>query len=293
MKKVIVASIVALVVLAVVAGAIGVKYIQGHVAPYGNVRRFREVGELQARLKDAAAKCDRLSVEALGGIHYGGFEAPLWRVTFTPDDQPDRKVFLSGGVHGNEPAGAEAAVRFVEALSESPGKYAGVAFDIFPLVNPWGWAHNRRRNQQGLDVNRDFASFNSQEGALIRDFVQDKRYDLAIDHHEHPGGHGFYLYQIASDEAPLSRRVIAHQRDRGHPIEQNVRMVIFKTRDGLMRIPGWSLPFAKIGRMLSMTNYLRMQGNPRVYLIETPTTADFEDRVSMHEGAREVLLQQE
>ena len=187
-------------------------------------------------------------------------------------------------------AGAEAVVRFIEGLAESPDRYPHVAFDIIPVVNPWGWAHDRRRNQQGLDINRDFASFDAQEARLIRDFVRKERYDLVVDHHEHPGGRGFYLYQIDCDETALSRRVIAHQRERGYPIEQDVRMVIFKTRDGLIRIPGWGLPLAKLGRMLSMTNYLRMQGNPRVFLIETPTTASWDDRTAMHGEALELLL---
>lgn len=290
MKKLIVASIIAAIVLVLAVCVVAVVRLGGHRRPYRNVRRVRDLSTIEGRLKAAAAGCDRMSLDTLGSIRYGDFEAPLWRVAVTPEGPAEYKVFLSGGVHGNEPAGAEAVVRFIEGFAESPDRYSHVAFDIIPLVNPWGWAHDRRRNQQGLDINRDFASFDAQEARLIRDFVRDKRYDLVVDHHEHPGGRGFYLYQIDCDETALSRRVIAHQRERGYPIEQDVRMVLFKTRDGLMRIPGWGLPVAKLARMLSMTNYLRMQGNPRVFLIETPTTASWDDRVAMHRGALEVLL---
>ena len=63
------------------------------------------------------------------------------------------KVLISAGIHGNEPAGAECALRFVEAIARTPEKYKDVAFDIIPLVNPWGWTYDIRFNRAGIDIN--------------------------------------------------------------------------------------------------------------------------------------------
>jgi len=290
MKKLLVTSILLVIALALAACVGSVVRLGGRSRPYRNVRRVRDLATIQGRLKTAAARSDRMALGTLGSVHYGIFKAPLWRVAVSPKGPAEKRLLLTGGVHGNEPAGAEAMLRFIERLADSPDRYPNFAFDIIPLVNPWGWAHDRRRNQQGRDINRDFASFDAPEARLIRDFVRDKRYDLVVDHHEHPGASGFYLYQIDCDDNALSRRVIAQQRERGYPIEQDVRMVVFKTRDGLMRIPGWALPLAKLARMLSMTNYLRMQGHSRVFLIETSTTQAWDDRLEMHQGALDVLL---
>ena len=65
-----------------------------------------------------------------------------------------RHVLLNGGTHGEEPAGAEALVRFLEARRYE--RWPGVAFTVVPCANPWGYAHARREGPGGRDLNRAF-----------------------------------------------------------------------------------------------------------------------------------------
>lgn len=251
----------------------------------------RDLRALDAQLQAVATASEHLTVSQLGQVRYGDFAAPIRRVTFAPQTRAKRRVLLTGGVHGDEPAGTAALLRFITGLGDATRRYPEIAFDVVPLVNPWGWAHDKRRNGQGLDINRNFGSFTAQEAAIMRDAIKGKVYDLIVDLHEDDSAAGFYLYQIANADDALSRRVIARQRSAGHPIEQNVRMIIFKTRDGVIRIPRWGLPLARIARQLSMTNYFRLMKQPKVYLLETPSRRPLAERVAMHQAALEVLLE--
>ena len=251
----------------------------------------RDLSALDAQLQAVATASDCVAVSQLGQVRYGDFAAPIWRVTFAPQRPARHRVLLTGGVHGDEPAGTAALLRFITGLGDAPDRYPAIAFDIVPLVNPWGWVNDKRRNGQNLDINRDFGSFAAQEAAIMRDAIRGKVYDLIVDLHEDDSAAGFYLYQIANADDALSRRVIARQRSAGHPIEQNVRMIIFKTRDGVIRIPRWGLPLARIARQLSMTNYFRLVKQPQVYLLETPSRRPLAERVAMHLAALEVLLE--
>ena len=68
----------------------------------------------------------------------------------------------------------------------------------------------------------------------------------------------------------------------GYPIEQDVRMVILLTRDGLIDAPRWGLKYMRLTGQLSVTNYLRLEHYEEVYTIETPTNLSEEDRLRMH-----------
>ena len=250
----------------------------------------RQLKTVEARLRDAVSASEHLSLATLGEVRYEGFVAPLWRVAFTPPEPPKHRVLLTGGVHGNEPAGAENMLRFIESLAKEPERYATVAFDIIPLVNPCGWTHDRRRNRDGRDINRDFASFKAQEARIIRGFVQDRAYDMVVDHHEDSSANGFYLYQIANGDTALCRSVIEEQRGMGHPIEQNVWMAFLKTKDGIIYAPRWSLSLARGLRQLSLANYLRITKCTRAFLIESPSSLKWGTRLKMQDTALRALL---
>lgn len=251
----------------------------------------RQIEHMAWRLTRADEQSERLSLEVLDSVRYGRFEAPMWLVRYAPPNPPARRVLLTGGVHGNEPAGAETVLRFIERLRRLPEEYPDTAFDIIPLVNPWGWAYNRRLNQQGYDINRDFGPFATQEARIVREFLGDQRYDVVIDHHEDGDALGFYLYNIATPHAPLCRELIAAVRDAGYPIEQDTWMVIFKTDDGLIDAPLWSLRVAQWALGNSLANYSRLRHAEAVYLIESPVRFPEKGRLAMQDMARTRLLE--
>ena len=197
---------------------------------------------------------------------------------------------FSAGIHGNEPAGAECALRFVEALARKPERYEGIAFDIIPLVNPWGWTHDIRFNQAGIDINRDFATFDSQEANIIRDILEKDQYTIMFDLHEDPAAKGFYIYQYGLGDRHLTRQIVAAIEDLGYPVEQDVKMVILKTENGIIDAPMWGLKYMRLIGQLSITNYYRLYNSPYVFTVETPTSLPFEDRLIIQQTAVDRLV---
>ncbi len=249
--------------------------------------------DVEARLRAATDGSPHLRMESLGEVGAKDAMFPIWAVTFEPDPTTlaAKRVLLTGSIHGNEPAGAGALLAFVDDLRANPERYAGTAFDIVPVVNPWGIANVRRRNAQRRDLNRDFATFKCPEARIMRDFVAKRKYDLMIDFHEDHGSRGFYMYQLAQDDASWARRIIDAERSAGYGIERKKRMAFLKARDGIISAPPWSLRLARRLHELSMTNYFRLTQCDRVFLFETPHERPWDRRLGMHRIALDALLE--
>ncbi len=286
-------ALVVLGVLLLVALVIGLIVLRatGHREPFPETQPIvRDISLLEERIMNAIALSEQLTLRTIGEVVYGEYRAPIWVVSFTPLQDAKHKVLLTGGVHGDEPVSVEVMVQVIETLAQDPLKYESVYFDIVPVVNPWGWSHDIRFDRDGKDINRDFASFTSQEARIIREFMDSKKYDLIVDHHEHADGTGFFMYQLANPSQAVSRKVIEAVRDQGYPVDQNARMIILQGKDGLIDAPMWTLQFVRLVNRLSMTNYFRLSNNDIVYLIETPTCLSWESRLNMHQIALDVLL---
>jgi hypothetical protein len=252
----------------------------------------RNLSTYENRLQKAAAVSNHLNMEKIGQVDYPDFQAAVWRIHFHAAQSPQYRVLISAAIHGNEPASAEMAARFVEELSESPEKYKDAAIDIVPIVNPWGWVHDIRYNQAGIDINRDFATFNAREANIIKQLLQGTSYDLMVDLHEDPTAQGFYLYQYGLDDKSVCEKIVATIKDMGYPIEEDVRMVILKTENGIIDAPMWGLWYMRLTGQLSIANYYRLNSSRFVYTLETPKSLLWEDRLKMQKTAVTMLLEQ-
>lgn len=261
-------------------------------APVPPPKAVRDPHEVEQRLQAAVAASARLSLRAIGEIRYGEFSSPLWAITYTPASPPKSRGFLAGGTHGNEPAGTEVLLRLVEELAQERESSPRMALDIVPLVNPWGWAHNRRRNGDQRDINRDFVAFKTQEARLLRNFVSNTRYDLAVDCHEDSRSDGFYLYQYVEYDPAVPRTIIARVRNAGMPIDKKARFLTLKSDDGLIQAPEWTLSCARTARLFSLGNYMAYNDRSRhAYTVETPSRLPLDTRLSMHRIALDRLLE--
>ena len=263
----------------------------GHHAPYnGDVPLQRDLSTCEQRLQQAVSSTRKLTLYEIGRVSYPEFEAPLWRVLFRPGDPVKTRILFSAGIHGNEPAGVECALRVIEAVALNPEKYKHIAFDIIPVVNPWGWVHDIRFNQAGIDINRDFATFASQEAKIIKHALEKDQYDMMFDLHEDPGARGFYIYQYGMEDKQVAEQIVAAINDMGYPVEQDVKMVILKTENGIIDAPMWGLKYMRLTGQLSIANYYRLYHSPYVYTVETPTSLAMEDRLVMQRMAVDMLV---
>ena len=260
--------------------------VSGHHKPYAeNPAPQRYIFAYEKRLQVAVLSSRQLSMKKIGQVNYPGFRTSLWQISFRPDPPALYRVFINAAIHGNEPAGAECAIRIVEQLSNRPQLYTQTAFDIIPIVNPWGWAHNIRFNHDGLDINRDFATFKSQEARLIKKALQGKTYHLMLDLHEDLSADGFYLYQYGLGNKTASERVVATVANNGYPIEQNANMVILKNHNGIIDAPMLGLWYLRLTGQMTIANHYRLNNSKYVFTVETPIRLMWEDRLKMQQTA--------
>ena len=104
------------------------------------------------------------------------------------------RVYISAGIHGDEPCGTDALLRFLELHQLSNA----CDWVIAPLLNPSGFKAGTRENCDGIDLNRDF--FRKESGE-IRAFTswwesQSRGCDLHFSLHEDWETTGLYLYEI-------------------------------------------------------------------------------------------------
>ena len=120
---------------------------------------------------------------------------------FTP------RVYISAGIHGDEPAGPLAALRLLQE-NHWP---ANAEIILHPCLNPTGFSLNRRDNGKGIDLNRDYLELQSAEvRAHIAWLEKLPRLDLCLCLHEDWEAHGFYVYELNPDHKPsLAEAIVA------------------------------------------------------------------------------------
>jgi hypothetical protein len=118
------------------------------------------------------------------------------------------RIYLSSGIHGDEPAGPLALLELMRA-----GFFAADAdWAICPALNPTGLAAACRDNAQGTDLNRDYRLQQSHEVTAHAAWLAAGAVpDLFLSLHEDWEATGFYLYEInlGEDNPQRARGIIA------------------------------------------------------------------------------------
>jgi murein peptide amidase A len=238
---------------------------------------IRSYPEVVQRLKDAG-QADWVELNLLGSFTAKNREYPMYSVRLGKQT-PDRlSVVLSAGIHGDEPAGVEAALRFIESQAANPDLLSRASFLVFPCDNPFGYEHNTRENWQGVDLNRRFRSKEySPEVALIEQGIAGNCADLVFEMHEDYESPGMYLYEFTLDPAAYFAHNITQEVERmGYPINRARLIEHRRAKDGLIRP---SLPNYRKSR-LPKAIYTYFMCGGHVITLEAPSTVlPLEDRV--------------
>jgi hypothetical protein len=93
----------------------------------------------------------------LGAFELDGEKYSLPRFTFRgPNSNDPIRIGIFAAIHGDEPAGALAAARFLTNVANEPALAENFLLQIYPLCNPTGFEDNTRHSRRGKDLNREF-----------------------------------------------------------------------------------------------------------------------------------------
>ena len=140
-------------------------------------------------------------------------------------------LYLSAGIHGDEPAATEALVTWAERRARA---LARVRFLPFPCLNPWGLLNNSRRNAVGIDLNRGYLREDVPVITAQKALVAGRTFDAALSLHEDYDAHGIYLYELPSVKPFWGEKLLAAGA-RHVPREPRAKVEGRRCRKGLIR----------------------------------------------------------
>jgi hypothetical protein len=129
---------------------------------------------------------------------------------------PVFRVYVSAGIHGDEPAGPLAVRQLIQENNWPPQ----AEIYICPCLNPSGFLLNRRENAEGTDLNRQYLEPKAGETvAHVAWLKQLPAFDLCLSLHEDWESHGFYVYELNPDQQPSLAEMIVAEVAKVCPID--------------------------------------------------------------------------
>ena len=245
------------------------------------VRNFNDiVDRLRASLNPVG---ELTEVDTLPG---GNREYPLIKIivgTGTP-----RRLLISGGIHGNEPAGVETICAFLENQLYKDF-LENWEFTLLPCINPSGFEAGTRNNQDDIDLNRMFKETTTPREIDFIKTVLDQPYDLDLELHEDVDSPGYYLYQKdQSTELSSLGRAILDQVESIHPLNLAEEIEEMPADRGLLG----RLSEPDEMEWWPMALYAYTRGCSHVFTLETSTALPMDVRVKAHLLAIQTALEQ-
>lgn len=195
------------------------------------------------------------------------------------------RVYLSAGIHGDEPAGPLALLGMMKEgfFSED------IAWMICPALNPAGLSTASRENRSHIDLNRDYLLQETPEvAAHIRWLGRRPTPDLFISLHEDWESTGFYFYEInLCEDRPERAAAILAAVSTFFPAEPGPEI------DGHeVRTDGWICHQAEADLPESWPEaiYLAKNGCKLSFTLETPSAMGLADRIAAHQAAVSKIL---
>ncbi len=190
------------------------------------------------------------------------------------------KVYLSSGMHGDEPAGPLALLDLMRSGFFTPD----IHWSLCPALNPSGLAAGTRENADAMDLNRDYWLRSTREIRAHAAWLDTLSLpDLFISLHEDWETAGFYFYEInLRDDQPERARLILEAAAPWFEAEAGPEI------DGHeVRADGWIYHAAEpdLPEGWPEAIYLAKSGCPVSFTFETPSHAPLHYRVAAHAAA--------
>ncbi len=146
---------------------------------------YEEMMEFLNALK--AAHPNEMSISFIGKSQKG-VDIPLVSIKKSEGDQDKLKVWIQGGLHGNEPASTEGVLYLIDRLlNDEKCSYLldKLEMEIIPMANIDGFEKQDRYAANGLDLNRDQTKLMAPESIILKQAFSDYNPAVALDFHEY------------------------------------------------------------------------------------------------------------
>ena len=185
-------------------------------------------------------------------------------------------LYLSAGVHGDEPAASEALLAWAEGHA---AQLRELPLLIFPCLNPWGISQNIRVDATGLDLNRAFHIAGHPIISAVKRATAGHHFAACVHLHEDYDAEGIYLYELARSGDLWGQAILSAG---SRHIPRDPRKTIEGTRAKLGHIHRRAVP-----AQFSQTDYpeaiwLFNEHTDRAYTAETPSELALPDRIAAH-----------
>ena len=240
------------------------------------MRNYAEIVKRLERLK--------IPIERLGTAH----NYPIYQIRLASSADISRPILITGGVHGDEPAGVEAVLQFL--ARDNTALLKNFSFLVIPCINPYGYVHNTRETRDGVDINRAFEADDVAEVAILKQALEQNQYALAIDFHEDYDATGFYLYEGKRDEKYIGPDLATAAKAIGPIDPEDPGEDAPDITEGVYKIAtAWGTQ--------GLAPYLLHFHSEHVIISETPTAWQLEQRAALHltilDTALNIMLEKE
>lgn len=183
-------------------------------------------------------------------------------------------IYLSAGIHGDEPAATEACL---EWMASTPLTERDFNVMIFPCLNPWGLVNNCRLDADGRDLNRTYHDDSVPQTAAHKARMAGRRFDVALALHEDYDATGVYIYELRGAKPYWAEKLLAAAA-RHLPADTRRRIEGRGNSGGIVRrkITPAMMPQHPEAFVLCF------QHTDRTFTLETPSEAHIDDRVAAH-----------
>jgi len=197
-----------------------------------------------------------------------------------------KRVLISAGIHGDEPAGVETICSWIEGR-----EYLKFINDweitLIPCINPFGYESGTRVNHEGVDLNRQFKSLSPPREVALVQSVFLNPFDLTMELHEDEDSSGYYLYHSgASDlntDLPFS---VLNEVQKVMPVNSDSEIDGMPARGGVIE------RVSNLEKMdwWPMALYALSKGSRTCLTLETAPRFSMENRVDAHLKAIKTAL---
>jgi predicted deacylase len=174
---------------------------QPAIAPAPTTSQRRSLKCLLSQLDQLAAKSEHLFKKSFGQFvsHNQAYTLPRYFYLGPQGGGDYLRIGIFATIHGDEPEGAFALIRFLTALEKNPELATGYALYIYPICNPTGFEDDTRHARTGKDLNREFWSQSAEaEVRLLETEIWTHAFDGIITLHTDDTSDGLYGY-VAGD----------------------------------------------------------------------------------------------